>query len=108
MAGIYLLKCGPANIRRDFHLGDKSLSEIVGRFGIRPEDCESRMPEYIEADDFLFVIVFVQEEETDGTEFQAGYYRAAIATHHAMRQCGIGLSDILGSPRETLGHLPAT
>jgi hypothetical protein len=95
MAAIYLSKCDPNSARRDFHLGDRPLSEIAQPFGVKPKDCRSAMPE-----EPLAVVVSVREEEARGTEFSAGYYRAAIAPHSAMRHCGIGLSDILGTALE--------
>jgi hypothetical protein len=45
MAGIYLSKCEPEYGRRDFHLADKPLHEIVGQYGFKPEDREPSMPE---------------------------------------------------------------
>jgi hypothetical protein len=99
MAGIYLSKCEAKYGRRDFHLGDKSLYEIAGQYGFRPEDREPAMPEHSQPDESLFVVVAVREEEVEGTEFQAGFYRATITPHLAMRQCGMGLSDILGGPQ---------
>ena len=98
MAGIYLSKCEPEYGRRDFHLGDKPLHEIAGQYGFRPEDREPAMPQHHQPNEPLFVVVAVREGEVEGTEFQAGFYKAAIRPHHAMRQCGIGLSDILGGP----------
>ena len=100
MAGIYLSKCEAEFGRRDFHLGDRPLSEIAGRFGFTPADREAAMPEHGEPERPLFVVVSVPEEEAEGTAFQAGYYRAAITPHHAMRHCGIGLSEILGAARD--------
>jgi hypothetical protein len=99
MAGIYLSRCESEHGRRDFHLGDKPLHEIAGEFGFRPEDREPAMPEYLQPNEPLFVVVAVREEEVEGTKFQAGFYRATIRPHHAMRHCGVGLSDILGGPR---------
>ena len=98
MAGIYLSKCEPEYGRRDFHLGDKPLHEIAGEFGFRPEDREPAMPEHQQPNEPLFVVVAVREEEVEGTESQAGFYRAAIRPHHALRHCGMGLSNILGGP----------
>ena len=98
MAGIYLSKCEPEYGRRDFHLGDKPLHEIAGEFGFRPEDREPAMPEHHQHNEPLFVVIAVREEEVEGTQFQAGFYRAAIRPHHAMRRCGMGLSNILGGP----------
>ena len=77
----------------------KVLHEIAGEFGFRPEDREPAMPEYLQPNEPLFVVVAVREEEVEGTKFQAGFYRATIRPHHAMRHCGVGLSDILGGPR---------
>src|SRR4051794_5662858 len=93
MAGIYLSKCETAAGRRHFHLGDRPLTEIAGHFGLRPEDREVVMPD---ADDSLYVVVSVPEYEAEGTGFAAGYYRAAITPHRAMRDCGVGLAAILG------------
>ena len=104
MAGIYLSKCETENGRRDFHLGDIPLSEIAGQFGVRPEDHEPTIAEQREPLDRLLVVVSVGEGEAEGTEFQPGYYRAAIPPHHAMRHCGIGLSDILGARRDDFDH----
>ena len=100
MAGIYLSKCTPDASRRDFHLGDKPLDEVARQFGVRPEDREPEMPGYDPSDSNrpLLVIVSIPPEEAEGTGFEAGYYRSIIAPYHAMRRCGVGLSDILGSP----------
>ena len=46
MAGIYLSKCEADFGRRDFHLGNRPLSEIAGRFGLTPADHEPAMPEH--------------------------------------------------------------
>ena len=100
MAGIYLSKCEADFGRRDFHLGNRPLSEIAGRFGLTPADHEPAMPEQGDPERQLFVVVSVPEEEAQGTAFQAGYYRAAITPHRAMRHCGIGLSEILGSTQD--------
>jgi hypothetical protein len=97
MAGIYLSKCENDVERRDFHLGDRPLAEIAGEFGLKPQECERDMPEETEAS--LYVIVAVPEDEAQGTEFAAGYYRAAITPHRAMRDCGVGLAAILGQAR---------
>jgi hypothetical protein len=102
MASIYLAKRELENGRRTFHLGDKPFDEIIGQFGIEPENNESIRSEHSETDEPLGVIVSVGEDEIEGTGFQAGYYRAAISPHHAMRHCGLGLSDILGSPKDRL------
>ena len=96
MAGIYLSKCENDTGRRDFHLGDRPLSEIAGHFGLRPENRELAMPDDPEQ---LFVVVSVPEYEARGTGFAAGYYRAAIPPHDAMRDCGVGLAAILGDAR---------
>ena len=99
MASVYLSKCEPECGRRDFHLGDKPLTEIAGQYGFGPEDREPSMPHHHEPSEPLFVVAAVREEEVEGTKFQAGFYRATIRPHHAMRHCGVGLSDILGGPR---------
>ena len=104
MAGVYLSKCETENGRRDFHLRDIPLSEIAGEFGVRPEDHEPAIDEQRQPHDRLLVVVSVGEGEAEGTEFQPGYYRAAIPPHHAMRYCGIGLSDILGKARDDFNH----
>lgn len=101
MASVYLSKAEPDNRRRTFHLGDKPLDEIIGQFGIGPENHESISSEHRETNEPLGVIVSVGEDEIEGTGFQAGYYRATISPHHAMRHCGMGLSDILGSPQRS-------
>ena len=98
MASIYLAKRELENGRRTFHLGDKPLDEIIGQFGVRPEDHESIPFERSEPDQLLDVIVAIGEDEIEGTGFKAGYYRATISPHQAMRHCGLGLSDILGRP----------
>ena len=84
MAGVYLLKCSSDSGRRDFHLGDKPLNEIVGYFGITSEDREPAMPEHLSPEGSLVVVVSVREEEAEGTGFEAGYYRAAITPHQAV------------------------
>ena len=106
MAGIYLSKCETESGRRDFHLGDIPLSQVTGQFGVRPEDHEPAIAEQREREphDRLLVVVSVGEGEAEGTEFQPGYYRAAIPPHRAMRHCGIGLSDILGTRRDDFDH----
>jgi hypothetical protein len=96
MAGIYLSKCEGDFGRRDFHLADRPLSEIAGRFGFGPEDREPTMPEHAGPENRLFVMVSVPEYEAEGTKFEAGYYRAAIDPHEALRDCGVGLAAILG------------
>src|SRR5262245_41510362 len=99
MAGIFLSKCEPESGRRVFHLGDQPLTEVIGKFGVTPEQFELAMPAQISSKESLSVIVSVAKEEIEGTEFEAGYYRATIAPHQAMRNCGVGLSDILGTAR---------
>ena len=69
--------------------------------GVRPEHHEDSISEHDASNEQLFVVVSVREEEAEGTEFQAGFYRAAIAPHHAMRHCGIGFSDLLGRAPES-------
>jgi hypothetical protein len=101
MASVYLSKAEPDNRRRTFYLGDKPLDEIVGQFGIRPGDHESIPFENNEPNAPLGVIVSVGEDEVEGTGFHAGCYRATISPHHAMRHCGLRLSDILGSPQRS-------
>jgi hypothetical protein len=77
MAGIYLLK-GEADVEyRDFHLGEKPFWDIIGRFGFRPEDREPVMPDDLDPEKPLVVVVSVGEEEARETGFEAGYYRAA-------------------------------
>jgi hypothetical protein len=97
MAGIYLAKAEAELGSCSFHLGDRPLSEIVGQFGVKPEDREPAMPEALQPEEPLLVVISVPEDEAEGTAFEAGYYRAAITPHRAMRHCGIGLSDILGA-----------
>ena len=102
MAGIYLSKCEADASRRDFHLGDKPLEEVARQFGVRPQDRQPEMPglDPLDAKRPLFVVVSVPQEEAQGTAFEAGYYRAIISPHHALRRCGVGLSDILGKAQE--------
>jgi hypothetical protein len=101
MAAIYLSKCeSELGAHRNFHIGDKPLLEIADPFGIRPEACEPSVPlsdaGSLQKPDTLFVFVTVREEEAKGTAFEAGYYRATLAPHLAVRHCHFGLSDLLG------------
>jgi len=103
MAGIYLSKCEPDFGRRDFHIGDRPLREVAGEFGVRPEDREPEAVGEAAPRRPLSVLVSVPEEEAKGTAFEAGYYRARITPHGAMRQCGVGLSEILGTSDDSNG-----
>ena len=100
MARIYLLKRETDVEYRDFDLGEKPLREIIGPFGFRPEDREPAMPDHIDPEEPLVVVVSVGEDEAKETGFEAGYYRAAIDPHRAIRHCGMGLADILGAARD--------
>lgn len=95
MASIYLSKWCPQTGRRNFHLADKSLTEVINAFELMREDHESH-------ESSLSVLVAIEEQEGRGTAVQAGLYRAAAKPHHVLRQCGKGLSDILGTPRDDL------
>ena len=98
MASIYLSKWCPQTGCRNFHLADKSLTEVINAFGLRREDHEPQVPSRREPS--LSVLVSIEEQEGRGTAFQAGLYRAAVKPHHVLRQCGKGLSDILGTPQD--------
>src|SRR5436189_6073397 len=97
MARIYLLKRDTDDDYREFYLGEKAFCNIVGQFGFMPEDREAAMADHIDTEKPLVVIVSVGEDEARETGYEAGYYRAAIDPHRAIRHCGMGLADILGA-----------
>ena len=98
VASIFLSKIGSENhLRSVLHIGDRPIEEIMGEFGIDPGQSE---PEPDARDDGLTVVVSVREDEARSSSFQAGTYRASIPPHRAIRSCGIGLSDILGTRQD--------
>ena len=102
MARIYLLKRDTDVDYREFYLGEKAFCDIVGQFGFMPEDREAAMADHIDTEKPLVVIVSVGEDEARETGYEAGYYRAAIDPHRAIRHCGMGLADILGAGESSI------
>lgn len=96
VASIFLSKFEPENhLRSVLYIGDRPLEEIVSEFGIDPD--QSELEPDAAGGDHLTVVVSVRDEEAQRSSFQARTYRASIAPHHAIRSCGIGLSDIMGT-----------
>jgi len=90
MAEIYLLKRVGGAAERKFLVGTKPLSEIAELFGVMSR--KDVIP-----DNWLTVVVAVEQDEADGAEFEAGEYRATIDPHQAMRHCGAGFANLLGA-----------
>src|SRR5207248_8930380 len=67
MASIYLSKWCPQTGCRNFHLADKSLTEVINAFGLRREDHEPQVPSRREPP--LPVLVSIEEQEGRGTAF---------------------------------------
>jgi hypothetical protein len=97
MASVYLSKSESNNRSSIFLLGERPLHEVIGQFGITPNGRETHLPDQGLPDQPLVIVVSVSEGEAGESGFQAGYYRATILPHLAMRRCGLGFSDILGS-----------